>query len=324
MDGGGRLLRSLGEAGTGFFPDPRPRFTSPFALLAGSPRPAPQVSRPRRRSRPATEARNLPVPGLGALLALALLAGTGLYGAYRGGEYQSFVAANGAPADIAFKALGFQIKAVTISGLKSLTTAEILRDGDIGPRNSLLMLDATALRDRLKANPLVLDVSVRKLFPSDLHINVQERDAVALWQKDGQLSLIAADGVPIDKVRDDRFNGLPFVVGDGANDRLGEFQALLAAAGDLRDKVKAGVLVGQRRWTLHMDNGVEVELPELDAIGTLKRLADIERQSRILEKDVVSIDLRIPGRVTARLTEDAAAQRAEMLAKRPKAKAGPA
>ena len=69
-----------------------------------------------------------------------------------------------------------------------------------------------------------------------------------------------------------------------------------------------------------MDSGIEVELPELEAEGTLKRLAEIERQSKILEKDVVAIDLRIPGRITARLTEDAAAARAAMLAKRPKRK----
>jgi cell division protein FtsQ len=144
-----------------------------------------------------------------------------------------------------------------------------------------------------------------------------------VWQRDGQLKLVSSDGTPIDAVRDDRFNALPFVVGDGANERVGEFQSLLAAAGELRDQVRAGVLVGQRRWTLQMGSGVEVELPEVDAVNTLKRLAEIERQSKILEKDVISIDLRIPGRITARLSEDAAAARATMLAKRPKSKAIP-
>ncbi len=260
------------------------------------------------------------MPGWGTVLVVALMAATGLYGAVRDGDYATYVAANGQPSDLVAKALGFSIDTVTISGLKALTPGEILRDGGVSSRNSLALLDAGALRDRLKAVPLVQDVSVRKLFPNDLHVAVTERDAAAVWQKDGQLSLVSSDGTPIDAVRDDRFNALPFVVGDGANTRVGEFQALLAAAGELRDKVRAGVLVGERRWTLQMDSGIEVELPELDAEDTLKRLAEIERQSRILEKDVVSIDLRIPGRITARLTEDAAAARAAMLAKRPKRK----
>ena len=37
MDGGGRLLRSLGEVGDGFFPQAYPRFAGPFAILAGTP-----------------------------------------------------------------------------------------------------------------------------------------------------------------------------------------------------------------------------------------------------------------------------------------------
>ena len=315
----------MSEAGIGLSPGARSRIVSPFALLAGSGRPTPAPTKSRRRlRRAAAEARRRPVTGLGSVLVVALMAATGLYGAVRGGQYADYVAANGPPADLVAKALGFSIDSVTIAGLKSLTPAEILHDAGVSGRNSLVLLDPGALRARLKAVPLVEDVSVRKLFPNDLHITVTERDAAAVWQKDGQLSLVSTDGTPIDAVRDDRFNALPFVVGDGANGRIGEFQALLAAAGELRDKVRAGILVGQRRWTLQMESGIEVQLPEIDPVDTMKRLADIERQSHILEKDVLAIDLRIPGRITARLSEDAAAQRAAMLAKRPKHKADPA
>jgi cell division protein FtsQ len=310
----------MSEAGFGLPAGGRARIVSPFAVLAGTARPVTAPRMRRRSKRAAAEPRHTPMPGWGTVLVVGLMAATGLYGAVRGGQYATYVADNGPPSELVAKALGFTIDTVTISGLKSLTPGEILRDGGVSARNSLALLDAGALRDRLKAVALVQDVSIRKLFPNDLHVAVTERDAAAVWQKDGQLNLISADGTPIDAVRDDRFNALPFVVGDGANIRVGDFQALLAAAGELRAKVRAGVLVGGRRWTLQMDSGIEVELPELDAVDTLKRLAEIERQSRILEKDVVSIDLRIPGRITARLTEDAAAARAAMLAKRPKRK----
>ena len=93
---------------------------------------------------------------------------------------------------------------------------------------------------------------------------------------------------------------------------------MLSAAGDLRDKIRAGILVGDRRWTLKMESGVQVELPEIGAEEALRRFAEVERQSKVLEKDVISLDLRIPGRITARLSEDAAAQRAAALAKKPK------
>lgn len=247
---------------------------------------------------------------------------TGALGAVRGGEYQTFIDQNGALQDVVAKAAGFSIETVSITGIKELSPQEILAGGDISPKKSLALLDPAALRDRLKALPLVKDATVRKLFPHDLAITIVERLPTALWQNQGQVSLIAADGVPIDEVKDSRFNGLPFVVGTAANTRLEEFRALMDAAGELRDRVRAGILVGERRWTLQMELGVQVELPEIGAAEALGRLAEIERQHKVIEKDVISLDLRVPGRITARLSEDAAAQRAELLAKKPK-KANP-
>ena len=112
-------------------------------------------------------------------------------------------------------------------------------------------------------------------------------------------------------MHDDRFAGLPFVVGEGANTQLDEFLALLDAAGDLRDRIRPA---SGRRPPLDAedDNGVEVRLPEIDPPTALARLAALERESRMLDKDVISLDLRMPGRITARLTEDAAAARAAM------------
>jgi cell division protein FtsQ len=39
-------------------------------------------------------------------------------------------------------------------------------------------------------------------------------------------------------------------------------------------------------------------------------LLTLQRQSRILDRDVLSVDLRVPGKVFARLSEEAAAARA--------------
>ncbi len=59
-----------------------------------------------------------------------------------------------------------------------------------------------------------------------------------------------------------------------------------------------------------MSNGVEVMLPEKDAAAALRQLARLQADSRILDKDIVSLDFRTPGRLFVRLTEEAAAARA--------------
>jgi cell division protein FtsQ len=251
-----------------------------------------------------------PAPrGLGLALAAALIFGAGLVGAVRGGEYDSFVASQGSIRDFAARMLGFDIAIVTISGEAELREPEILADAGISPNNSLLFLDAAQARMRLEAVPLVKQASVRKFYPNHLVIDLVERAPSALWQKDGQVNIVAADGAVIDQMRDQRFASLPFVVGDGANERLSEFTALLAAAGELGPKIRAGVFVAGRRWNLKMTSGVDVMLPEVNPLAAMATLVRLQRESRVLDRDVISLDLRVEGRMFARLTEDAAAAR---------------
>ena len=316
MDGGGRLVGSVGAAGSLVLTD------SPgWPRLPGFPalRTQPETARTGRRFRePGFAARALTRYWPSIAFATLVLGSAALYGARMGGEYDGFVARYGTPLDIAGRLAGFEIDTVTLSGVDQLNRQEVLDASGVSERNSLLFLNAAAVRDRLRAVPLVHDVSVRKLFPNSLFFDIVERKAAAIWQKDGKLSVVAADGVAIDEVHDARFNALPFIVGPAANEHLKEFTDLVETAGDLRDRIRAGIYVGERRWTLQMDSGVLLLLPEVNPKAALADFAVIERTDKLLDKDVLTLDLRMPGRITARLSEDAAAARAAMLAKRPK------
>ena len=251
-----------------------------------------------------------PAPrGVGLALAAALILGAGAFGVVRGGEYASFVADEGSLPDFIARAFGFDIAVVTISGQTELSETEILRDAGVSPKNSLLLLDAAEARARLEKAPLVKQASVRKLYPNHLVIDLVERTPCALWQKDGQVAVVAADGAVIDQMRDQRFSSLPFVVGEGANERLSEYSALVAAADELGPRIRAGVLVANRRWNLKMTSGVEVMLPEVNPLAAVATLVRLQRESRVLDRDVLSLDLRVEGRMFARLTEEAAAAR---------------
>jgi cell division protein FtsQ len=252
-----------------------------------------------------------PAPrGLGLALAVAVIFGATAFGAVRGGEYDAFVVREGSLRDFAARALGFDIAIVTISGEAELRVPEILADAGISPKNSLLFLDVAEARAHLEAVPLIKQASVRKLYPNHLVIDLVERAPYALWQKDGQVNIVAADGAVIDEMRDQRFANLPFVVGEGANEHLPEFNALIAAAGELGPKIRAGVMVARRRWNLKMTNGVDVMLPEVNPQAAVATLVRLQRESRVLDRDVISLDLRLEGRMFARLTEEAAAARA--------------
>jgi cell division protein FtsQ len=244
-------------------------------------------------------------------LTLFVLLGAALLGAERGGQLDWVAADANHAGDWVARSLGLGVAEVTVSGTTHLSEARILAIAGIDASRSLPFFDVAQAKARLEANPLVKQASVRKLYPNQVVIDIVERTPYAVWQKDGDVSAIAADGAPIDEVADDRYAGLPFVVGDGANARVREYVGLIDAMDELKPRVEAGVLVGQRRWNLRLKSGVDVKLPENDPQAAIAELLTLERQSRILEKGMLALDFRVPGRVFVRLTEDAATAWAE-------------
>lgn len=253
---------------------------------------------------------------LGSWLLAALFLCVGAFGVVRGGEYDTFVQRNGPLYDVLARTFGFGIALVEVNGATRLSSAEVAAAAGIDGRGSLLFADVEELRQRLKANPMIAEASVRKLYPHALTISITERQPFALWQKDGEVALVASDGTPIDQLRDERYVDLPLVVGKGANEKARAFVALLDTQPSLKPLVKAGNWVSQRHWQLELKDGLIVELPELDPASALASFASLMREYKLSEKAIILVDLRLPDRVIFRLTEEAAQQRADELKKR--------
>ena len=257
--------------------------------------------------------------GLGLALSIALIGAAGLYGVIRNGQYEAFVTANGSVQDFIARSIGFGISAVTITSQSGLSEGLILKTAGINANSSLPFLDAGGVRDKLMTLPIVADAQVRKLYPDRLMIDLTERQPFALWQKDGVVNMVSDSGIAIGELSNLRYADLPFVAGEGANTRVAEFLALLDALGDQKSKFRAGVLIGERRWNLKSNSGIDVRLPQDNPQEALKTLAEMERQNRILEKDILAIDLRVPGKMEVLLTEEGAAAHADQ---QPKKKPG--
>ena len=303
MDGGRRLLRSLKEAIASPLPQ-RAAFAGAADLRHGYDPEPPAPVRSRRRRKSELPGRLLALctrRGAGAAMVATLFGAVFVYGALKGGAYEDFVARNGEIHDVIARGMGFGLDVITISGQREITPQEVLAVAGVGERNSLPFLDVRDVRERIKSAPLVREASVRKLYPDRLVIDIVERDAHALWQKDGEIFVISADGTPIDTIHDERFVNLPFVVGEGANERIAEFQKIVEASGDLRPHIRAGVLVTNRRWNVKLTTGVDVKLPEIGAEAAIASLAKLAKEQKIIDKDLISIDMRIPGRLVARL-----------------------
>ena len=268
----------------------------------------------------------LPIPrGAGIAAAIAFVLASVAYGTVRGGHVPVVMAELCDFRDSVANLVGFRITSIALAGQRRLTREDILDTAGVTGRSSLLFLDAAEMRARLKVNPWIAEANVLKLYPGRLHIAITERDAFALWQRDGKVEVIAEDGTVVEPYADQYFAKLPLVVGVGAETRAKDFLTLLDRYPAIRNQLDAAVLVAERRWNVMLKNGIAVRLPEAEVERALDTLVKLDRDNKILSRDIAAIDLRLLDRVTVQLSDEAAAARAEALkAKSPKKKGGAA
>jgi len=262
--------------------------------------------------------------GAGIVASALLLIATLAFGTVRGGHVPEVVDWLKDARDALANTAGFRIASVSLTGSKEISREEILTMTGVTGRASLLFLDADAARERLLTNPWIADAAVLKLYPDRLQIAITERRAFALWQKDGRVNVIADDGTVLEPFVADRYLGLPLFVGRGAEKQAKSFLAVIDRYPQIRSLLRASIMVAERRWNLRLANGIDVRLPEDDAGAALDKLIELDRDKHLLSRDIKTVDLRLPDRVTVELSDAEAAAREEALKERQKKKKGDA
>jgi cell division protein FtsQ len=199
---------------------------------------------------------------------------------------------------------GFKIENVEVVGReqtdpKALLAAAGLRRGD-----PILAFSPESARQRIEALSWVSTAAVERRLPDTVAITIVERKPIALWQHNDKFALIDARGDDLGPVADASSSTLPLIVGGDAPTHASGLLSMLATHPDLAKRVQASSWIGSRRWDLKLDNGIEVKLPEDGVADALQQLADAEASSRIFERDVAVIDLRLAGKMIVRLAHE--------------------
>ena len=245
-------------------------------------------------------------PMQGTFAALAFLGAWGAYGMVLSGAWRTTV-------DAFTAGLGFSVASIEIRGLSEADSTEISDRIDVTQSSSLLMVDAEQARRRIAEIPWIADVQVKKLYPNRIVVNLAERRPFALWQDDGKVRVVDKTGAVMSEVVETRNAGLPLIVGVGANGRVEEAVDLINSAPSLRPRIRAAVLVAERRWNLITVDGVEILLPEENPVAALQRVADLQESRKLLDRDLVVVDMRVTDRLFVRLSDAAAAARREQM-----------
>ena len=198
---------------------------------------------------------------------------------------------------------GFRVRSVTVQGTERMNPAPVYLIALDSRTTALPLVDVAGIRDKLLGFGWVKDARVSRRYPDTLVIDIVERDPAALWQHGQRLSLIDAEGHVLDQVPVTRMPDLPLLMGAGANSNAQGLDRLLSRAPTIKAQLVSASWIGQRRWDLAVQTGEVIALPEgeVAAADALAKFAEKDKAAGLLGRGIERFDLRIPGKMIARL-----------------------
>ena len=106
--------------------------------------------------------------------------------------------------------------------------------------------------------------------------------------------LIDDSGTIIEGADPTQFSHLTVVAGKGAAANASAILDILRTEPELFVEVWAITLQSERRWDVHLRNGIDIRLPETDPRTAWSRLAIVDHSKNIIGRDLAVIDLRVP------------------------------
>ncbi|MEH6827554.1 cell division protein FtsQ/DivIB [Parasphingorhabdus sp.] len=198
---------------------------------------------------------------------------------------------------------GFEVKRVEVTGVNRIDELKVYEITLAQKDRSMLLVDIDEVREALLANGWIKDARISRRLPDTLVVDIVEREPVAVWQNQGQLSLIDKTGYPLEEITKAEIPNLPVIVGKKANLKFTQLDELLDVAPALRPMVTGATWIGNRRWDLEFDSGETLALPEGEetASAALLNFARMDGVNRLLGRGVVHFDLRDAERAYLRM-----------------------
>lgn len=195
---------------------------------------------------------------------------------------------------------GFAVKKIDVDG-RHYTDVDTLKAMlNIEKGDPIFSFEPAKAKTLLEKISWVKTAHVERRLPDTIYIKLTERKPFALWQRNQKLALVDSDGVILTTENLQNFKDLIILVGDDAPKKASALLVMLQAEPLIEERVEAATLVGGRRWDLKLKSGADVKLPE-DELGlALRKLATNHEEDGILDKNVLSIDVREGDRITVR------------------------
>ncbi len=199
----------------------------------------------------------------------------------------------------------FRVTEIAFSGVNDDVARALRMMMPISFPVSSFDLDLEGMRATLEGLDAVARADLRVAPGGVLNVTIEQRQPALVWRGRAGLEVVDAEGHRVAGIsaRDDRAD-LPLIVGDGAKAAAPEALALLAAAAPVGERLRGLVRIGERRWDVVLDRGQRILLPETGALGALQRVVALHRAQDLLNRAILTVDMRTPNRPTLRRMPD--------------------
>ena len=201
----------------------------------------------------------------------------------------------------------FALQAVTVESMYELPLRHVneltVRNGVIGKiRGNFFTTDLEQVRATFETVPWVRRATVRREWPNQLIVEVEEHEALGTWGEDGRLLSVKGDVFTANLAEADDDHELPAFSGPRGSEKevLARFTELRSLFAPVQLAPQALSLSDRYAWTVKLDNGMSVALGREQDKDTLKkrvqRLVGVYPQlvARLQEGRIDTIDMRYP------------------------------
>jgi cell division protein FtsQ len=192
---------------------------------------------------------------------------------------------------------GIGVDEIHVTGHRYTIDNDIFAALELGARTSLLRYSPEAARRRVEALSWVKRATVSRVLPNSVEVRIVERTPMAVWLNGNGASLVDAEGRELARVPPSTLEGLPRISGVGAPEAVASLVAVLGAYPALKARVLVSERVGQRRWSLALDNGSRIDLPAEGESAAIDRLMNLADSAGLLSEPGRIVDLRIEDRI---------------------------
>lgn len=93
----------------------------------------------------------------------------------------------------------FNVQKIDVVNCKNVSKEEIIKHSKISQGSNIFSVNLKESRTNILKNNNVMDVNIKRIFPSKIIITVKERDAVFYIQKDNKFLIVGKDGVVLEE-----------------------------------------------------------------------------------------------------------------------------